>query len=791
MNIKALKTLEYNKIIDKLTEYASSTPGKELCSNLLPLTDYEEIIAEQKETSDALKRLWQKGSLSFSGLKDISLSLKRLEIGSFLSSRELLDLSQLLNVSLRVKAFSRKDDGNDISDSLSEYFNIIEPLSPLNNEIKRCIISEDEFADDASPSLSSIRKSIKRTNDKIHSQLNAMLNSQSVRNNLQDFVITMRNGRYCLPVKADCKGNVSGMVHDQSQTGSTLFIEPISVVQLNNELRELEIQEKVEIEKVLATLSNEAAQYSSELLINSQTLTHLDFVFAKATMSKNFKCSEPVFNTEGIINIKNGRHPLLDSKKVVPISVYLGEKFHQLIITGPNTGGKTVSLKTVGLFTLMGQSGLHIPADENSRLSVFNDVFADIGDEQSIEQNLSTFSSHMTNIINILNNADSKSLVLFDEICAGTDPVEGAALAISILTFLKNMKVCSMTTTHYSELKLYAISTEDVENACCEFSLTTLSPTYRLLIGIPGKSNAFAISKKLGLPDFIIDDATTRIDSDSKAFEDLISDLEESRLEIEREQDEIKNYKKEIEKLKSELTKKSDNLDEKKDRLIREANEKANNILKEAKEFADETIRNINKLSTSGNNKDLENERRKLREKLTDTQSKLALKNDKKPTKAYKTKDFKPGDLVKVLSLNLNGTISSIPNAKGDVFVQMGILRSQVNIKDLEPIDEPLIASSNLNKTGIGKIKMNKSSSVKTEVNLIGMTTDEAIFTLDKYLDDAYIAHVPKVRVVHGRGTGALRKAVHAHLKRLKYVKEFRLGDFGEGDTGVTIVEFK
>lgn len=791
MNSKVLKTLEYNKIINKLTAFASSSLGKEMCQSLTPMTDIKAIQKAQRETSDALTRLWKKGSISFSGTKDILVSLKRLEVGSCLSAKELLDINSVLNAALRIKSYSKRDDGEEEKDSLSDLFSGLEPLSPLNNEIKRCILSEDNIADDASPALFSIRRSMVRINEKIHNQLNSMVNSQTTRANLQDFVITMRNGRYCLPVKAECKGNIPGMIHDQSSTGSTIFVEPMAVVQLNNELRELEIKEKTEIEKILADLSNEAAVHTDEIRNNVEALALLDFIFAKAALSKEYKCSEPVMAADGIINIKCGRHPLLDQKKVVPINIHLGDTFDLLIVTGPNTGGKTVSLKTVGLFTLMGQSGLHIPADEGSHLNVFTEVYADIGDEQSIEQSLSTFSSHMTNIVHILEKADSSSLVLFDEICAGTDPIEGAALAISILTFLHNMKIRTMTTTHYSELKLFALSEDGVENACCEFSVETLSPTYRLLMGIPGKSNAFAIAGKLGLPGYIIDDAKTRIDSHSEAFEDIISDLEESKLEIEREQSQIKAYREEIEKLKKELEKKTENLDDRRERILREANEEARAILQEAKSFADESIKEINKLGAAGSAKDMEKQRTKLREKLNATDSKLTIKGNKKPKKEYSPKDFKLGESVKVLSLGVNGRVVGLPNAKGDLFVQMGILRSQVNIRDLEIIDEPVITGPNLTKTSQGKIKVAKSSTISTEINLIGMTTDEAVSVLDKYLDDAYLAHLPSVRVVHGRGTGALRNAVHKHLKRLKYVKDFRLGAFGEGDTGVTIVEFK
>ena len=804
MYSKSLKTLEYTKIIEKLAEYASSPLGIEKCQKLEPFCDLKEIRRLQKETSDALARLWKKGAVSFSGTRDIRSSLKRLEIGSTLSARELLDIASVLTVALRIKPLAKisdnlntnqredmVDDGAEYEDSLAELFSAIEPLSPLSNELKRCIITEEEIADDASAELSSIRRAIRHTNDKIHNVMNAMVTSSTVRTYLQDNVVTMRNGRYCLPVKAEYKSSMPGMVHDQSSTGSTIFIEPMSVVQMNNELSELAIKEQREIEKILADLSNLCAEHVEDITTDFQVLSELDFIFARAALSKALKCTEPEFNTDGIINLKCARHPLLDQTKVVPIDIRLGDNYNLLVVTGPNTGGKTVSLKTVGLLTLMGQSGLHIPADDGSKLAVFNQVYADIGDEQSIEQSLSTFSSHMTNIIKILEEADDKSLVLFDELCAGTDPVEGAALAISILTFLHNLNVKTMTTTHYSELKVFALSTEGVENACCEFNVDTLSPTYRLLIGIPGKSNAFAISLKLGLPNFIVEDAKSRLNDDSKSFEDILTDLEESKITIEREKEEIQTYKAEIAELKEKLEKKTENLDDRRERILREANEEAMAILQDAKSFADETIRKFNKLGKGTSAADLENERHKLRGKMSDTEKKLVLKNKKAPKKAYTATDFTLGSAVKVLSLNLNGTVSSLPNAKGDLFVQMGILRSQVNISDLELIDEPVVTGPNLQKTSSGKIKMSKGMNVATEINLIGMTTAEAIPALDKYLDDAYLAHLASVRVVHGRGTGALKNAVHSHLKRLKYVKEYRLGSFGEGDTGVTIVTFK
>ena len=835
MNQKALKTLEYTKIITQLESHAASPLGKSLCQELSPSSDLEEIRTRQAQTTDAVNRVRLKGSVSFSGLREIGGSLKRLEIGSSLSIPELLSISSVLTVASRAKAYGRRDTEDPpvftprfpgqkppkqaevaeyVPDSLDPLFQSIEPLTPLNNDIKRCILSEDEIADEASPGLSRVRRSIKSAADRIHTQLNSILNSH--RTYLQDAVITMRDGRYCLPVKAEYKNQVSGMVHDQSATGSTLFIEPMAIVKLNNEIRELEIQEQKEIEAVLATLSNEAAPHIEELRLNMELLAQLDFIFAKAALSRQYQCSAPVFNDKGRIHIKDGRHPLLDPQKVVPINIWLGKDFDLLIVTGPNTGGKTVSLKTVGLFTLMGQAGLHIPAWEGSELAVFDEVFADIGDEQSIEQSLSTFSAHMTNIVSILQQADSRSLCLFDELGAGTDPTEGAALAIAVLSFLHNMKCRTMATTHYSELKVFALTTPGVENACCEFSVETLQPTYRLLIGIPGKSNAFAISKKLGLPDFIIEDAKSHLEAKDESFEDLLASLETSRVTIEKEQEEIRSYKEEIAQLKSRLTQKEERLDERKDKLIRNASEEAQRILREAKETADQTIREINRLaSESGVGKELEAQRAKLREQIKKTDDKLAVKA-KGPSQPISPKKLKIGDGVKVLSMNLKGTVSTLPDAKGDLFVQMGILRSRVNIRDLELIREDDIsatlgdgssrtyggtaAGSKAKKTfsqakgngnGSGQIRMSKSFSVGTEVNLIGMTTDEAVPAMEKYLDDAYLAHMPSVRVVHGRGTGALKNACHKRLRQLKYVKDFRLGEFGEGGTGVTIVTFK
>ena len=792
MNEKVLKTLEYNKIIDLLTEYATSESGRELCRKLKPMTDLEAIEDAQAKTRDALSRIFKKGSLSFSGLHNIGASLKRLEIGGTLGIEELLRIASLLEVAKRAKAYSRSDREDTKADSLDELFDKVEPLTPLLDEIRRCIISEDEIADDASSTLKNIRRSMKKINDKIRIQMNTMLNNTDTRNLLQDAVVTMRNGRYCLPVKAEAKGQVPGMIHDQSSTGSTIFIEPMAVVKLNNDLKELFLKEQEEIEVILANLSAQVAEYISFLQDDYQVLTELDFIFAKGSLAKSYNGTAPLFNTEHRIRIRKGRHPLLDSHKVVPIDIHLGDDFDLLIVTGPNTGGKTVSIKTVGLFTLMGQAGLHIPANDRSELSIFHEVFADIGDEQSIEQSLSTFSSHMTNIISILDRVDEDSLVLFDELCAGTDPTEGAALAISILTRLHNYGIRTMATTHYSELKVFALSTPGVENACCEFSVETLSPTYRLLIGIPGKSNAFAISGKLGLSEDIITEAKKHLTEQDESFEDLISDLESSRVTIEKERLEVEQYKQEIASLKKKLEQKQERIDNQKEKIIRQANEEAHAILREAKEVADQTIKNFHKYGkATPSMKDMEQERSKLRDKMNSLEKDMSLKQKNAQTNHKVPEKLRIGDTVKVLSMNLTGTVHTLPNEKGDLYVQMGILRSLVNIKDLILVEETPVLGNKKKSTGAGKIKMAKSASVSTEINLIGKTTDEAIALLDKYLDDAYIAHMPSVRIVHGKGTGALRNAVHNHLKRLKYIKSYRLGEFGEGDAGVTIAEFK
>ena len=793
MNAKVLTTLEYNKIIDLLTEKADSEPGKKLCRDLVPSTDLSAIRTAQRETKDALARLFRIGSTSFGSNRDLGFSIRSLEIGSSLSMSELLKLASFLDNVSRIKTYGKKEREDLPNDNLDAYFEGLTPMTQLANEINRCILSEEEMADDASPKLKSIRRSKLSTNEKIHSQLTSMVNG-AYRTFLQDAVITMRDNRYCIPVKAEYKSQVSGMVHDQSSTGSTFFIEPAAVVNLNNQLKELDLQEQEEIEVILGDLSSQAAVHTSELAADQKIMTTLDFIFAKAKLAMEQNATEPIFNTEHYIQIRKGRHPLLDKKKAVPIDVRLGKDFDLLVITGPNTGGKTVSLKTVGLFTLMGQAGLHIPALDRSELSIFSEVYADIGDEQSIEQSLSTFSSHMTRVVHILQHADADSLCLFDELGAGTDPTEGAALAIAILNYLHDRGIRTMATTHYSELKIYALSTNFVENACCEFDVETLRPTYRLLIGIPGKSNAFAISSKLGLSDEIIHAAKEQISKEDESFEDVIADLEQSRVTIEKEQQEIAEYKERIRTLQEQLQKKNEKIDQAKDKILRDANEKARAILQEAKDVADETIRDFNKAGASADIKELEKKRQKVRDKINEKNRKLALGNTQKKPADQKTVDpkkLKKGDSVKIISMNLKGIVNTLPDARGNLFVQCGIMRMQTNVNDLVPVKEETITAPALQRTNTGKLKMSKSFSVSSEINLLGCTVDEAIAKLDKYLDDAYLAHLPSVRVVHGKGTGALRNAVQSHLKRLKYVKEYRLGEYGEGDAGVTIVTFK
>lgn len=790
MNNKSLSTLEYNKIISRLVSFACSDGAKQILHKLEPMTDIDKINTALDYTNDALTRVYQKGSVDFSRIKDIRGSIARLKVGSSLNALELLNISMLLECAAHIKGYYEQR-----ADSIQPLIDMLAPVTLLNNAIKKCIISEDEISDDASANLRSIRRQKNIAADRIHIELNKILNSPSTRTYLQDYVITTRQGRFCLPVKAEYKSLMPGMVHDQSSTGSTVFIEPAAVVKLNNDIRELELKEQAEIEVILADLSAKAAEYTDSLLSDYEILTNLDCIFAKALLSRHFNCSRPVMNNKGIVNIKKGRHPLIEPHTVVPIDIYLGTDFNLLIITGPNTGGKTVSLKTVGLLTLMAQAGLNIPALEHSDIAVFDNIFADIGDEQSIEQSLSTFSSHMTNTVDILKKADSNSLILFDEIGAGTDPTEGAALAIAILDSLHRRNITTMATTHYSEIKMYALTTDGVENACCEFDVQSLRPTYRLLIGVPGKSNAFAISKKLGLSDNIINDASRRLDSEDIKFEDLVTDLEQSRVTIEREREELNEYKAQIAQLKSELTKKTERLDERTDNIIRKANEEAARILKDAKEYADKTINAMNKHGMTV--KELEKHRSAIREKMNKRQEKLKIEpaNNISEHKAHDISEFKVGMHVKVLTMNVIGTVSQIHKNKNQVTVLVGSLSTKMDIKNLAILkgykDPAETSSKPKGAGGSGKIKMSKSSSVSSEINLLGYTVDEAIAVLDKYLDDAYIARIPQVRIVHGKGTGALRSGITSYLHGVPYIKEFRLGQIGEGAEGVTIVTFK
>ena len=787
MNKKVLSVLEFNKVISKVADYAASAPGKKKVNALLPSSNLEEVLLWQQQTADAVSRILRYGNLYLGGNRDLGASIRALEIGATLTASELLNIAGLLETAGKAKSYGRNDSETETEDTLTDYFNDLSPLSPVMNEIHRCILSEEEIADDASSTLKSIRRSMLAATDKVRSQLNSILNSN--RNYLQDAVITMRGDRYCIPVKSEYKGMIPGMVHDQSSSGSTFFIEPASVVALNNELRELECKEQLEIEVILAGLSSMLGEHVTELLTDCKAMTELDFIFARASYALATKSQMPVYNNNRHLNLKKARHPLLDMKTAVPIDVRLGEDFSLLIITGPNTGGKTVSLKTVGLLALMGQSGLHIPAADRSELCLFHEVFADIGDEQSIEQSLSTFSSHMTGIVKILKQADRNSLCLFDELGAGTDPTEGAALAISILSTLHDRHVLTMATTHYSELKVYALSTPDVENACCEFDVASLRPTYRLLIGIPGKSNAFAISKKLGLPDAIIDRARLQIDSEHESFEDVVSSLEDSRKEAELMKQDLDERLLALEKKEREFRQKEQSLTEQRDRILSEARTEARYILSSAKETADETIRNIQKYG-AGDIRAAEAERTRVREAMKKMDSSSS-KTPQAEHKVIKPGQLKLGDSVRIISTGMSGSVHSLPDAKGNLFLMCGIIRTQTNINDIEFAEAPAVTKPKKPERTMTPTGLGKAATIHYEINLLGKTVDEALAELDKFLDDAYLSHIPSVRIVHGKGTGALRMAVQRHLKKSKYIQSFRLGEYGEGDAGVTIAEFK
>ncbi len=793
MNKKVLHTLEYDKIIEKLASFATNDAGRSMCEGLLPSSDPDKIAFMQQQTADAFARILRNGRISFGGISELRPSLKRLELGSTLSIEELLNVRSLLQVSKRALLYAKDNHGEEILDSLTERFRSLNDLPSLFSEIDRCILSLDEISDDASPALKSIRRQISSMGERIRSQLNSLLNQAGMQTYLQDHVITMRGDRYCLPVKAEYRNQVAGLVHDQSSTGATLFIEPASVVKLNNDLKELYLSEQEEIARILARLSALVAEEAEAIRTDQSALFYLDFVFAKGLLAESMNASMPVFNTDHHIHLKKARHPLLDPEKVVPINLPLGEDYDQLIITGPNTGGKTVSLKTVGLLTLMGQAGLHIPASENSQLSVFQQIYADIGDEQSIEQSLSTFSSHMTNIVSILKKANENSLVLFDELCAGTDPTEGAALAIAILKQLHERKITCMSTTHYSEIKIYALSTPGVENGSCEFDVASLSPTYRLLIGVPGKSNAFAISKKLGLSDRIIADAKERMEEEDEAFEDLIADLEIRKRRIEDMELETERLHKEAKSLKASLDSRLEKNEEMRNRILNEAKEEAARLLQDAKTQADRSIRNINKYGSANDPdavKKLEQERTKLRQQMNKNTPSKKKEKTQREVSHPDPKSLKIGDYVKVLSFNTKGTVHTLPDARGNLTVQMGILKTKVNVRDLQLMSEPLVTNKYLSSQKGSSVRANKSYHISPEINLIGKNADDAIADLDKYLDDAFLANLSSVRIVHGKGSGILRKAVQKHLKTLSYIKSYHDGVYGEGDSGVTIAEF-
>ncbi len=789
MNDGAIKTLEFRKIVEQLADQASSELGKERCLSLSPYPALSEIESAQKETADALARLLKNAGVSFFANGSIFASITRLDKGSTVSAADLLQIARLLENTARVKQYGRRDPSDTEEDSLDAYFGMLEPLTNLCTDIRRCILSENDISDDASSTLRSIRRHMKQAADKIHTQLAQMV-SQTYRNYLQDAVITTRDGRYCIPVKSEYKNNVPGMIHDQSSSASTFFIEPAAIVNLNNELRELELQEEKEIEVIIAGLCADCGEHLFEIRQDLNTIAELDFIFAKGKLGLAMNASRPLYNTDGKIVLRKARHPLLPKDSVVPIDLTLGDTFDLLIITGPNTGGKTVALKTVGLLAMMGQAGLHIPASDRSELSVFSDIFADIGDEQSIEQSLSTFSSHMKRIVSILENADERSLCLFDELGAGTDPTEGAALAIAILNRLHQSAIRTVATTHYSELKIYAIRENGVMNASCEFDVETLRPTYRLLIGMPGKSNAFAISRKLGLSEDVIEDASMRLDKKDEDLEDVLSKLEQNRILLEQEQEAVSKYRAEAEELKSSLEAKQEKLQNMRERSIREAKEEARDVLQEAKKLADEAIRFFQKNGGNASISEMEEMRRKLREKLNDMRVVEEPEKKKETVSKYKPSDFHLGDDVKILSLNLDGTVSSLPDDKGNFYAQCGIMRMQTNINDVL-LPEMAAKDNKKVKSSYSGVSLKRSASISTELNLLGLTVDEALSKLDKYLDDAYMAHLSKVRIVHGKGTGALRSAVQSHLKKVSYVRSFQLAEYGEGDAGVTIVEFK
>jgi len=787
MNKRTTRVLEFEKILTELSECAVSEGAKRRVVRMKPRRDIEEIRLLQTETRDAVVRMENYGNISFSGVRPLLEAFRLLSVGSPLTAAELLDIAALLETADQAKSYGERREAPE-PDSLTDRFASLVPLRDVSGEIRRCILSEEEMADDASTNLRRIRKEILSVNAELRQALDKIMKRESDRGTLQDNLITMRGGRYCLPVKSEYRSKFPGMIHDQSQTGSTVFIEPMEVVNLNNHLRELEAEERLEIEAILNDLSKLAGSVLDELNMDMTLLTDLDFIFAKAKYARKQNASEPILNTKGIIELKRARHPLLDPKTAVPVDIKLGEEYELLIITGPNTGGKTVALKTLGLLTLMAQAGLHIPADYGSQIAVFQEVYADIGDEQSIEQNLSTFSSHMSNIIYIVEHATEQSLCLFDEPGGGTDPVAGAALAISILSELKNRGARVMATTHYTELKTYALTEPGVENASCEFDVATLRPTYRLMIGIPGNSNAFAISRRLGLPEYIIEAAEKQLDAETISMDQILTELTETKRKMEQEAAETEHFRKEAEALRKRLSEKEEKMAGKREEILAKAREEAREILEDAKDTADQAIRDYQKWlknPAAADARKMEEQRaalRKKKEKLAE--KKKEVRREKSNMKA---EDFRVGDTVHVIPWDTDGRVTSTADSKGLIGVEMGIINSRFPASDLEIIDEVIEEAPKVKANTMSNLKL--ASTFSPEINLLGKTVDEAISELEKFLDNALLVHSTTLRVVHGKGTGALRKGIHEYLRKQKFVKEYRLGEFGEGDAGVTIVK--
>ena len=792
MNEKTLRALEYNKIIEMLLEKAESKLGKDIIKEIKPVTNKEEVEYLQRETEEALSLLMKRGNPPLYGVSDIRYEIKRVEIGGILNPGGLLKVSDILRVSRGLKNYIKETKEDKISSHkiIEDLVENLRVFKNIEDEINNAIINENEISDNASPTLRSIRRQMISKNDAIKDKLNSIISSQNYKKYLQDSIVTVRDGRYVIPVKQENRSHVSGLIHDTSSSGATLFIEPMAVVELNNELRELEIKEREEIERILAELSSMVAAESESIGNNQNILQQLDFIFAKGKLALDMNATKPILNEKGYINIKKGRHPLLKDEKVVPTDVYIGKEFNSLIITGPNTGGKTVTLKTVGLLTLMAQSGIHIPADFNSEIAIFNQVFADIGDEQSIEQSLSTFSSHMTNIVDILSKVEYNSLILFDELGAGTDPTEGAALAMSILDYLLKLNVRTIATTHYSQLKVYALTTQGVKNASVEFDVETLSPTYKLLIGIPGKSNAFEISKRLGLGDNVIDYARNLISKENIEFEDVLQAMEKDRRVIEENRFESEKLKEEVEKLQKNLAYEKEKTKDMREKILQKAKEESRIILKQAKEEADDIVgelRNISMEIEKEKSKKIQESQDRLKNKLNDIEKSLS-QNVLNVKAKEPPKNLKIGETVEVLTLNQVGHILSLPDDSGNLSVQVGIMKVNVHVSTI-------IRSNNQeNKIVQKKTKnmiSNKTKSIKNEIDLRGRTLDEALLDIDKYLDDAYIAGLNEVYIIHGKGTGVLRSGIKDYLKGHKHVRSNRTGKYGEGGDGVTVVELK